>query len=273
MVLPTEVPIVPSAVVMLPENVIKAAAIATATMPTRIAYSSADTASLARRKRRNRREMCFVFFASIVFIAKLPVAVVKENLPAFRAGAVSVEFPVQSNSLGRASRSSPVPGRGWPRRLRMRSPGPARRRFGFVRARASRTKRRTASSGRSPHGSCARGRCKGRSCHLPGHFPGACVAGCADCGDGDRGVRSGPLRVDRLRRYLPVGFAGGQRVEAIDVAGDELAGEEALASQAGTDLGDDENLVIRHCAREIIGQVRGSALGDVASALGSEARP
>ena len=53
---PIPVPMVLSAVVMLLENVTKAAPIATAMTPTRIAYSRADTASLARRKRRSRRD-------------------------------------------------------------------------------------------------------------------------------------------------------------------------------------------------------------------------
>jgi cytochrome c biogenesis protein CcdA len=78
------------AFVRLVENVTRASPIATAMTPIRIAYSRADTASLARTNRRNRRDRCLVFFVSIVFIvfiALLLVGVVAD-WPARRAGAV-----------------------------------------------------------------------------------------------------------------------------------------------------------------------------------------
>ena len=62
-------PMFVNAVPILSENVPIAAAIPTATTPTRIAYSSADTASLARIKLRNRRGKCslvFVFFITVI---------------------------------------------------------------------------------------------------------------------------------------------------------------------------------------------------------------
>jgi t-SNARE complex subunit (syntaxin) len=80
----------PSAVEMLVEKVVRAVAMPTAMTPTRMAYSRADTASLARTNRRNRRDRCLVFFVSIVFIvfiALLLVGVVAD-WPARRAGAV-----------------------------------------------------------------------------------------------------------------------------------------------------------------------------------------
>jgi cytochrome c biogenesis protein CcdA len=64
------------AFVRLVENVTRASPIATAMTPIRIAYSRADTASLARTNRRNRRDRCLVFFVSSVFIAVLLVGVV-----------------------------------------------------------------------------------------------------------------------------------------------------------------------------------------------------
>jgi hypothetical protein len=66
----------PSAVEMLVEKVVRAVAMPTAMTPTRMAYSRADTASLARTNRRNRRDRCLVFFVSSVFIAVLLVGVV-----------------------------------------------------------------------------------------------------------------------------------------------------------------------------------------------------